>query len=173
MPAVFQFLAAQPFISLFFVLGCGYLVGRVSIGFFSPGSTAGCLLVALALGGAAFALAGVRFQIPDVVGTIFLALFTYAIGLRVGPQFVDGLREEGWQLVTLVLVTTTVAFAIAYGGSVMLGLGPGYAPGILSGSNTISAVMGVATAAVDGGLYEMSATTTAAEVKANIAAAIH
>jgi putative transport protein len=170
MPAAFQFLADQPFISLFFVLGCGYLVGRVSIGFFSPGSTAGCLLVALALGGAAFALAGVRFQIPDVVGTIFLALFTYAIGLRVGPQFVDGLREEGWQLVTLVLVTTTVAFAIAYGGSVMLGLGPGYAPGILSGSNTISAVMGVATAAVDGGLYEMSATTTAAEVKANIAA---
>jgi hypothetical protein len=40
----------------------------------------------------------------------------------VGPQFVDGLREEGWQLVTLVLVTTTVALAIAYGGSVWLGL---------------------------------------------------
>jgi putative transport protein len=102
-------------------------------------------------------------------GRSFSALFTYAIGLRVGPQFVDGLREEGWQLVTLVLVTTTVAFAIAYGGSVMLGLGPGYAPGILSGSNTISAVMGVATAAVDGGLYELRG-TTAAEVKANIAA---
>jgi putative transport protein len=122
MAALFQFLADQPFITLFFVLGCGYLVGRLSLGFFSPGSTAGCLLVALTLGSLAFALAGVRFQIPDIVGTIFLSLFTYAIGLRVGPQFVDGLREEGWQLVTLVLVTTTVALAIAYGGSVWLGL---------------------------------------------------
>ena len=171
MAPVFQFLADQPFVTLFFVLGCGYLLGRVSIGFFSPGSTAGCLLVALTLSSLAFSIAGVRFQIPDVVGTIFLALFTYAIGLRVGPQFVEGLREEGWQLVVLVLVTTTAAFAIAYGGCRWLGLGPGYAPGLLSGSNTISAVMGVATAAVDGGLYRLRDGVTAAEVKTNIAAA--
>ena len=81
--------------AIFFVLGFGYLLGRVSIGFFSVGSTAGSLLVALVVGTLAFELAGVRFQIPDLVGTIFLALFTYAIGLRVGPQFVEGLRREG------------------------------------------------------------------------------
>src|SRR5512147_400115 len=74
----FHLLASHPFMTIFFVLGLGYLVGRISLGFFSPGSTAGSLLVALVVGGLAFKLAGVRFQISDLVGTIFLALFTYA-----------------------------------------------------------------------------------------------
>src|SRR5262245_51922407 len=142
--SAFQLLADQPFMPIFFVLGFGYVVGRVSLGFFSVGSTAGSLLVALLLGGFAFELAGVRFQIPDLVGTIFLALFTYAVGLRVGPQFIEGLRREGIQLIVLVIVTTTAAFAIAYGGSRFFELQAGFAPGILSGANTISAVMGVA-----------------------------
>ena len=166
----FKFLAAQGFVTLFFVLGFGHLVGRVKLGFFSPGSTAGSLLVALVVGSAAFQMAGVHFQIPDLVQTIFLALFTYAIGLRVGPQFVEGMRKQGFQLVVLVMVTTTTAFLMAVIGSRFLGLGPGFAPGILSGSNTISAVMGVATAAVDQGLFTLPAGLTANEVKANIAA---
>ena len=73
-------------------------------------------------------------------------------------------------MIVIVFVTTTTAFAIAYGGSVLFGLAPGFAPGILSGSNTISAVMGVATSAVDDGLFKMPSGITAGEVKANIAA---
>jgi Trk K+ transport system NAD-binding subunit len=45
------------------------------------------------------------------------------------------------------------------------------APGILSGSNTISAVMGVATSAVDQGLYQPPGGLPAEQVKGNIAAA--
>ncbi|HEY4212553.1 MAG TPA: hypothetical protein VGM84_13820 [Steroidobacteraceae bacterium] len=170
MHATFQFLALQPFVTIFLCLGFGYLLGKASLGFFSVGSTAGSLLVALLVGIAAFEFAGIRFEISDLVGTIFLALFTYAIGLRVGPQFIEGLRREGWQLVVLVLVTTTTAFLLAYFGSWLLRLPPGYAPGLLSGSNTISAVMGVATSAVDGGLYRLPAQIGPEEVKANIAA---
>jgi putative transport protein len=170
MDAAFHLLAAQPFVAIFFVLGLGYLVGRVSLGFFSLGSTAGSLLAALVVGSIAFKVSGVHFVIPDLVGTIFLALFTYAIGLRVGPQFVEGLRREGWQLIVLTMVTTTVAFLFVFFGGRALHLGPGYAPGLLSGANTISAVMGVATAAVDGGLYVPPAGVTAEAVKANIAA---
>jgi putative transport protein len=167
---VFTLLAHHPFMTIFFVLGFGYLLGRVSVGFFSVGSTAGSLLVALLVGTLAFELAEVRFQIPDLVGTIFLALFTYAVGLRVGPQFVEGLRREGLQLVTLVMVTTTAAFVIAFGGSRLFNLEPGFAPGILSGSNTISAVMGAATAVVDDGLFTLPPGVTVEQVKANIAA---
>jgi Predicted permease len=168
--SLFHLLAGQPFMTIFFVLGLGYLLGRVSLGFFSVGSTAGSLLVALVVGILAFQLAGIRFQIPDLVGTIFLALFTYAVGLRVGPQFVEGLRREGAALITLVITTTTTAFVIAYGGSRLFGLEPGFAPGILAGSNTISAVMGVATAAVDDGLFTPAAGITIDQVKGNIAA---
>lgn len=170
MDAVFHLLAAQPFMTIFLVLGCGYLIGRVSLGFFSVGSTAGCLLVALLLGSTAFRVSDVHFVVPDLLGTTFLALFTYAVGLRVGPQFFQGLRQQGVQLIVLVMVTTTLAFAIAFWGSRMLDLSPGYAPGILSGSNTISAVMGVATSTVDGGLYRLPDGMTAAQIKANIAA---
>jgi putative transport protein len=68
------------------------------------------------------------------------------------------------------MVTTTCAFLIVFFGSRALNLGPGYAPGLLSGADTISAVMGVATSAVDGGLYTPPAGVTAETVKANIAA---
>jgi putative transport protein len=165
-----RFLAAQPFVAIFLVLGLGYLLGRMSLGFFSVGSTAGSLLVALLVGGLAFGVGGARFVIPDLVGTIFLALFTFAIGLRVGPQFIEGLRRAGWQLVILVFVTTGASFLIAFYGCRLLGLPPGYAPGLLSGSNTVSAVMGVATSAVDNGLYHPPPGISPEQVKANIAA---
>ena len=64
--SVFEFLAAQSFITLFVVLGLGHLLGRLKIGFFSPGSTAGALLVALLVGSLAFEIAGVRFAVPDL-----------------------------------------------------------------------------------------------------------
>ncbi len=168
--AVFQLLADQPFATIFLTLGAGYVLGRLTLGFFSLGSTAGSLLVALLLSAAAFQSANVTFTIPELVGDIFLSLFTYAVGLRVGPQFVDGLRRAGVQLIVIVVVTTTVAFVVAYGGCKLLGLAPGFAPGILAGSNTISAVMGVATSTVTGGLYHLPAGLTAAQIKANIAA---
>jgi putative transport protein len=167
---LFGFLADQPFVALFLVLGLGHLLGRVRIGFFSLGSTAGAMAVALLVGSLAYRLANVHFAIPDLLNTLFLALFTYAVGLRVGPQFIDGLRRQGVQLSILVLVTTTVAFVMALGGAKLLGLGPGYAPGMLAGANTISAVLGVATSAVDQGLYQIPRELTLEQVKANIAA---
>lgn len=166
----FQFLADQGFVTLFIVLGLGHLIGRVRIGFFSLGSTAGSMLVALVVGVLAFELAGVKFAIPDLLTTFFLALFTYAIGLRVGPQFIDGMRKEGWQLCVLVMVTCTTAFAMVYAGCKLLELGPGYMPGILSGANTVSAILGVSTAAIDQGLYVPPPGVTVEQVKANLAA---
>ena len=61
--AVFALLAAQPFMTIFLVLGLGHLLGRVTLGFFSVGSTAGSLLVALVVGALAFS-AG-RRALPD------------------------------------------------------------------------------------------------------------
>ena len=52
----------------------------------------------------------------------------------------------------------------------MAGTPAGYAPGILAGANTISAVMGVASAAVSTGAYAVPAGFTAEQVQANIAA---
>jgi putative transport protein len=166
----FAFLASQPFVALFLVLGLGHLLGRLRIGFFTLGSTAGALTVALVVGTLALHFGGVHFAIPDLLNTFFLALFTYAIGLRVGPQFIDGLRRQGVQLVVLVMVTTTVAFIMSVWGARFLHLGPGYAPGLLSGANTISAVLGVATSAIDEGLYHLPPGMTAEAVKANLAA---
>jgi putative transport protein len=150
--------------------GVEVAMAKATSGGGETGRQAEPLLVALVVGALAFQVAGVHFEIPDLVQTIFLALFTYAIGLRVGPQFVEGLRQQGVQLIVLVVVTTTVAFAMAVGGSRLFGLPPGFAPGILAGADTISAVMGVAIAAIDQGSYHVPASVTAEQVKANIAA---
>ncbi len=167
---VFELLAAHPFVAILLVLAFGCLVGRIELGSFSMGSTAGSVLCGLAIGALAFQISGIRFDIPPLVGTIFLALSVYAIGLRVGPQFVEGLRREGAKLLVLVIVTTTCTFAIAHGGALAFDLEPGFAVGILSGASTNNAVMGIATAAIEDGLYVPPAGLETADVNANIAA---
>ena len=72
MAALCQFLAGQPFLAIFLALGLGYLLGRVSLGFFSVGSTAGSLIASLAIGAVVSGVGGAHFEIPDLVGTIFL-----------------------------------------------------------------------------------------------------
>jgi putative transport protein len=170
MRAFFELLGREPFIALFASLGFGHLLGRVKVRSFTLGSTASSLLVALLVSAAAFEWGGVRFNIPDLVQTASLSLFLYAVGLRVGPEFIDGLRQEGWHLVILTMVTATLNFLIVWAGSIAFHLPPGFAAGMISGGYNVTAAMGVATQAVRDGSYAIPAGYTADQVVANIAA---
>jgi len=61
--------------------------------------------------------------------------------------------------------------AITLAGAKTLRFGAGIAPGLISGTMTDTAVVGVAQGAIDGGAYQPPANVTAGEVSANIAAA--
>jgi len=166
----FQLLVKEPFVALFLSLGFGHLLARVKFGSFALNTTAATLLVALILSGIVSATTGLHFTIPDLVQTISLTLFLYAVGLRVGPQFLAGLRQEGLHLVVLTLITATLNFVLVVGGSKLVGLAPGFAPGMISGGYNVTAAMGVATQALNSGAYTPPAGMTPEQVTANIAA---
>jgi putative transport protein len=168
--SIFQLLVREQFVALFLALGFGHLLARVKLGSFALNTTAATLLVALVLSGLAYVTTGLTFSIPDLVQTTSLTLFLYAVGLRVGPQFLAGLKQEGFHLIALTLITATLNFALAFGGSKLFGLAPGFTPGMISGGYNVTAVMGVATQAVQNGTYQPPAGTSADQVIANIAA---
>ena len=166
-----DFLGSNPFVLLFATLALGTLLGRLKIGFLTLGSTAATLMVGIAVSVWAFVGYNIRYAIPGLITTVFLNLFMFAVGLKVGPQFFAGLRRDGVKGVAIAVVVVVLNFTIAVAGAKIYGLMPGFAPGLMSGSMTDTAVVGVATSAVESGTYQPPSGVTAAEVTGNIAAA--
>ncbi len=166
-----HFLGSYPFVLLFLTLALGTALGRLKLGFFTLGSTAGALLTGIALSLWAWLGYGVRYAVPGLLTTVFLNLFMFAVGLKVGPQFLAGLRKDGLKGVAIAVLVVGLNFAIALGGAKAFRLEPGIAPGLISGSMTDTAVIGVAQGAVDSGSYQPPPGLGAAAVSGNIAAA--
>ncbi len=166
----FELLDKQPFIFLLLALALGYPLGRVKFGMISLGATAGTLLVGVLISLTAKVMFDITYSIPGLVSTIFLLLFMYALGLRVGPQFFAGLKSGGLAFILIGLTVVTLNWIIAFGGVKLVGLDPGFAPGIISGSYTITAIIGVATSALQSGAYTPPDGMSADQVGANIAA---
>ncbi|OLQ94552.1 transporter [Vibrio ponticus] len=170
MEFLFHYLAANPFVFLFLSLAIGYPLGSLSLKGVSLGTTAGTLVVGVLLALASYSIYGLKIAEPGLVSDIFLMMFMYAIGMKVGPQFFSGLARGGIDFVVIGLIVVFSNFAIVMLGAKMLGLEPGYAAGIISGSYTVTAVMGVAQSAIDSGAFKIPAGMTADHISANIAA---
>ena len=167
---ILNYLGQNPFAFLFIALALGYPLGRVKVKGISLGSTAGTLVVGIVIALAASALFGVKYEIPGLVQDIFLMLFMYALGMRVGPQFFSGLARGGLDFVIIGLLVAFTNFVVVFFGVKLVGLEPGYAAGIISGSYTITAVMGVAQSAISSGAFKIPQGLTADVVGANMAA---
>jgi putative transport protein len=109
----------------------------LKIGQFSLGAVTSTLLAGVLVG-------QMRIEISPNVKSVFFLMFLFAVGYAVGPQFFSGLKKDGLQLVLLGVVLCVscllTAFVVAKGA----GLSAGQAAGLLAGSCTISAVLGVA-----------------------------
>ncbi len=166
----FELLDKQKFIFLLLALAIGYPLGKVSVMGISLGSTAGTLLVGIALALAAKLGFDITYKMPGLVSTIFLLMFMYALGLKVGPQFFAGIRSGGMAFIVIGVTVWALNWIIAFGGVKLVGLEAGFAPGIISGSYTITAVIGVATSALSSGAYTPPSGLTVNQIGANIAA---
>lgn len=109
-----NFINENAVLLLFLLVGVGSLIGRIRIRGVGLGSAA-VLFLAIAVGAWAGEY-GVTLQIPAVLGTLGLCLFTYCIGVQNGPSFVARIRQGA-------LAMLCVAVAIAAGGFAVLGLG--------------------------------------------------
>lgn len=167
----FQLLDNQPIAFVLLALAIGTLIGKFSFKTISLGSTAGTLLVGVVLSMIAQAAYGITYAIPGILSSFMLLLFMYALGLKVGPQFFSGLRQGGLAFVGIGVIVWSLNWIICYFGAKLVGLAPGYATGLISGSYTITAILGVGQGALASGAYVPPAGTSVEQVGANMAAA--
>jgi putative transport protein len=105
------FLAQYPVVTLFGVIGVGYLLGQLRIFGFRLG-VAGVLFAGLAAGAL-----GPDIALPSIVGTVGLILFIYSIGIQFGPAFVNPFRREGYRdnvfCIAMLMLGAAIAVAVA------------------------------------------------------------
>jgi putative transport protein len=167
----FQLLDNQPIAFILLSLALGTLIGKVSFETISLGSTAGTLLVGVLLSMIAQAAYGITYSIPGILSSFMLLLFMYALGLKVGPQFFSGLRKGGLAFLVIGFIVWSLNWVICFFGAGLAGLAPGYATGLISGSYTITAILGVGQDALASGAYVPPDGTSVEQVGANMAAA--
>ena len=107
MAGVTQTLIENPILTLFVVVGLGYLAGEISVFGFRLG-VAGVLFVGLAIGSLSPAVA-----LPEVVSTLGLIIFVYTIGIHSGPAFFASFRKRGSR--DVVLAIAVIAFGALAG----------------------------------------------------------
>ncbi|MFA5065223.1 MAG: aspartate-alanine antiporter [Dehalococcoidia bacterium] len=131
----------NPQIILFLALAVGYALGKVKFFGISLGATTCTLLAALVLG-------QINVDVSPLLKTVCFALFMFAIGYRVGPQFFGALRKGGldYLWISLVVCFSGLAFAILLGK--MMDFDQGTTAGMFAGSMTQSAAIGTAEDAI-------------------------
>lgn len=130
-------LRSHPELAIYFTLAAGFLIGKIHIKGFGLGIVTSVLLVGVVVGQLNIPMTGALKQMA------FL-LFLFAIGYKVGPQFFAGLRKEGLPQVFFAVVMCLFVLVSTWCIALIMGYNVGEAAGLLSGSQTISAVIGVA-----------------------------
>lgn len=129
------FLASQPLLALFLVIGLGYAMGEISVGGFALGVGA-VLFVGLAVGALVPGVAP-----PPVLGQLGLVMFLYGIGIQYGRQFVAGLTGAAGRranLLSLLALAAGVGVALA---AIAAGLPTAYVTGLFAGALTSTAAL--------------------------------
>ncbi len=131
-----------PELAIFLTLALGYWVGSFKLGKFQLGAVTGVLLAGVLVG-------QMQITISANVKSVFFLMFLFAVGYGVGPQFFRGLKSDGVPQVVFAVLQCLASLFTAYAVALVLGYDVGAAAGLLSGSQTISAVLGVATDAIN------------------------
>lgn len=139
-----EILRAQPVLTLFLLLGLGYLIGNIRIKSFSLGPVAGVLFAGLFLG-------HFEFRMPAGAQALGFALFIFSVGYQAGPNFLDVLKTDGLKYFSLAVVIAVTGFTIAVIAAKLLSLEPGTSAGLLSGGLTSSPTLAAAQEAIRSG----------------------
>jgi putative transport protein len=170
MAALLAALAKQPFILLFLVVAAGYALGRVKVHGIGLGPTASSLIIALAISLLA-ATRGTKFAIPEFASTLFFNLFMFAVGMKVGPQFLSGLRRDAKRFILLGILIPLGSVALIFVVRALFHPAPGIIPGIFAGANTATPGLGSAQAAYASGAGHLARGVTAAEAAGSLSTA--
>lgn len=128
----------NPSLAVFLTLGIGFFIGQLKYKSFSLGTVTSVLLVGVLVG---------QFDIPvpGPLKDVFFLLFLFSIGYSVGPQFFRALKGDGIKQVLFAVVVCSLCLLSTWGVALCMGYNIGEAVGLLAGSQTMSAVIGVGT----------------------------
>lgn len=126
-----------PELAIFLTLAFGFWIGKFKIGKFSLGTVTSVLLVGVLIG-------QLHIDIGAPIKSVFFLLFLFAVGYSVGPQFFRGLKKEGLPQVLFAALMCLFCLFVPFLLAKLMGYNAGEAAGLLAGSQTISAVLGVA-----------------------------
>lgn len=112
MTAVFEFLASNPVLVLFLLIGVGMAIGHIKIKGVGLGPAA-VLFCAIVLSAWSNEL-GVPLEIPPAIGTLGLCMFAFAIGNNAGSSFFHNLKTAVGPILAM-LVLFFAAAGLAYG----------------------------------------------------------
>lgn len=130
-------LRERPELAIFLTLFLGFWLGKLRIGKFSLGTVTSVLLVGVLVG-------QLNIAVPGPLKSVFFLLFLFAVGYKVGPQFFRGLKKDGLPQVGFAALMCLSVLLVTWLLALVMGYNPGEAAGLLAGSQTISAVIGVA-----------------------------
>ncbi len=138
----FATLKQYPEIAIFLTLGIGYYFGKFTFKGIGLGSVTATLLAGVIIGQIGITIA------QPLKATVFL-MFLFAVGYGVGPQFVRGVATTGVPQALFTVVQCVFSLLVPVAIAKIVGYDLGYAAGLYSGSQTISAAMGLSTDAIN------------------------
>lgn len=126
-----------PELAIFITLALGFWIGKFKIKKFTLGTVTSVLLVGVLIG-------QLKIDISGPLKSVFFLMFLFAVGYSVGPQFFRGLKKEGLPLMLFAAVMCIFCLIAPFLLAKLMGYNAGEAAGLLAGSQTMSAVLGVA-----------------------------
>ena len=138
----FATLRQYPEIAIFLTLGIGYYFGKFTFKGIGLGAVTATLLAGVLIGQIGITIA------QPLKATVFL-MFLFAVGYGVGPQFVRGVAKDGVPQALFSAVQCVFSLLVPVAIAKIAGYDLGYAAGLYSGSQTISAAMGLSTDAIN------------------------
>jgi putative transport protein len=168
MEASFRFLAGNPFILLFLVVGVAVALGRVTVRGHGVGMVAPAIVVGIGIAALASTY-GVTLRMDDFTKSLFYALLMYGVGLQVGPSLMNSLDEDEVRFAALAVLCSFLGLVLAAGLARLFDLPPGAAAGILAGAMTIPAAIGSAEQAVTSRVVALPQSVSVEQVSSMIA----
>src|SRR3954454_7336523 len=135
-------LKTYPEIAIFLALAFGYYFGKFTFKGIGLGSVTATLIAGVVIG-------QIGITINQPLKAFSFLMFLFAVGYGVGPQFVRGIAKDGVPQALFSVVQCVFSLGACVIIAKIAGYDLGYAAGLYSGSQTISAAMGLSTDAIN------------------------
>jgi putative transport protein len=127
---VVRTLTENPILTLFIVIGLGYVLGEIRF-FGSRFGIVGVLFIGLAVGSL-----GPSISVPEAIPALGLIIFIYTIGIQSGPEFFNSLRKGGYRQSLFALVIVALGAGVTLLVSRPMHLARPRAAGLYTGAMT-------------------------------------